>query len=183
MRRQSGGRFLRHLFSHPWTPVPESSPTSQGQPITVARLLTALCQAWTSSNLCSGLPHFPSVNHDSLPWQGPRLRFLNAFSASSYPFSVVMTRQLLPSFRLFTSSSLLPQPAAIFTDLPKPSLWVPEPSSQPGFLLCHPPYPQPTLRFRGYTLVSWLATPSFSKNVSEMSFPLGWDRLLPLSGL
>lgn len=46
-----------------------------------------------------------------------------------------------------------------------------------------PPYPQPTLRFRGYTLVSWLATPSFSKNVSEMSSPLGWDRLLPLSGL
>lgn len=150
---QPGGRFLRLLFSHPWTPF-RVKPHTRGS-------AHHSCQARHRatpgpSPTCVLAPqHFPSVNHDNLHWQGPPPpRFLNAFSANSYLLSVPITSQLLPA------SDFLPLPLCFLSQklssliCQNPSLWVPESSPQPVFLQCHPPYPQQTLSFRGYTLIS-----------------------------
>lgn len=84
----STGRFLRYPFSHSTTGL-SRAPDQRGS--THPSCQATYCpkrsrQICTSSNPCSGLQHFPSVNHDSLPWQGLSPRFLNAFSANSYRF-------------------------------------------------------------------------------------------------
>jgi hypothetical protein len=103
------------------------------------------------------------VNHDSLPWQGPRPRFLNAFSANSYPLSVVITCQLLPA------SDFLPLPLCFLSQqlssliCQKPSLWVPESSPQPRLPPMPPALPSADFEFPGLH-------PGLKKNVSEMAF-------------
>lgn len=103
----STGRLLRS-FLPPQDFILSQAPDQRGSAppsCQVTYCPTRSPQVCTSSNPCFGLQHFLSVNHDSLPWQGlSPPRFLNAFSANSYPLSVVNTCQLLPA------SDFLPLP-------------------------------------------------------------------------